>query len=80
MSYIEFFGVLSGLISVWLSARANIWSWPTGIVNIVLSFFLYFQIQLYPDMFLQVFFFIQISLAGGVGQIQKLEKQTESWS
>lgn len=58
LSYIEFFGVLSGLISVWLSAKANIWSWPTGIVNIVLSFFLYFQIQLYPDMFLQVFFFI----------------------
>jgi len=58
MSYIEFFGVISGLIAIWLSAKANIWSWPVGIINVVLSFFLYYQIQLYPDMFLQVFFFV----------------------
>ncbi|MBX3241279.1 MAG: nicotinamide riboside transporter PnuC [Chitinophagaceae bacterium] len=58
MSYIEFFGVLTGLTAIWLSARAHIWSWPVGIVNVTLSFFLYFQVQLYPDMFLQVFFFI----------------------
>ncbi len=58
MSYIEFFGVLSGLTAIWLSARANIWSWPVGIVNVSLSFFLYFQVQLYPDMLLQVFFFV----------------------
>ncbi|CAN5704323.1 nicotinamide riboside transporter PnuC [soil metagenome] len=58
MSYIEFFGVLSGLIAVWLSAKAHIWNWPIGIANVILSFFLYYQVQLYPDMFLQVFFFI----------------------
>ncbi len=58
MSYIEFFGVLSGLVAVWLSAKANIWSWPIGIVNVVLAFLLYYQVQLYPDMFLQIFFFI----------------------
>ena len=57
MSYLEFFGVLSGLLAVWLSAKANLWSWPVGIINVILSFFLYYQIQLYPDMFLQVFFF-----------------------
>lgn len=58
MSYIEFFGALSGLMAVWLSAKANTWNWPIGIVNVILSFFLYYQVQLYPDMFLQVFFFI----------------------
>jgi nicotinamide mononucleotide transporter len=58
MSYLEFFGVLFGLTAVWLSAKANLWSWPLGIVNVVLAFFLYYQIQLYPDMFLQVFFLI----------------------
>lgn len=57
MSYIEFFGVLFGLWAVWLSAKAHIWSWPIGIINVILAFFLYYQIQLYPDMFLQVFFF-----------------------
>lgn len=58
MSYIEFFGVVFGLLAVWLSAKANIWSWPIGIVNVVLAFILYYQVQLYPDMFLQLFFFI----------------------
>src|SRR6185295_8133563 len=58
ISYLEFFATLTGFIAVWLSARANIWSWPIGIVNVTLFFFLVFQVQLYPDMFLQVFFFI----------------------
>ncbi|MFY8035554.1 MAG: nicotinamide riboside transporter PnuC [Cyclobacteriaceae bacterium] len=58
MSYLEFFGTIAGAIAVFLSARANVWSWPLGIVNVVLFFFLFYQVQLYPDMFLQVFFFI----------------------
>ncbi len=58
MSYLEFFGVVSGAVAVWLSARANIWSWPIGAASVVLFFFLFYQIQLYPDMFLQVFFFV----------------------
>lgn len=58
MSYLEFFGTIAGGIAVWLSAKANIWSWPIGIINVVLFFFLFYQVQLYPDMFLQVFFFV----------------------
>ena len=58
MSYLEFFSVMAGLVAVWLSAKANIWSWPIGVVNVSLSFFFYYQIQLYPDMFLQIFFFV----------------------
>lgn len=63
MSYLEFFGTVAGGIAVWLAARANIWSWPIGLINVTLFFFLFFQVQLYPDMFLQVFFFIT-NLAG----------------
>jgi nicotinamide mononucleotide transporter len=58
LSYLEFFGVLSGAIAVWLSAKANVWSWPLGIVNVTLFFFFFYQTQFYPDMFLQVFFLI----------------------
>jgi nicotinamide mononucleotide transporter len=58
LSYLEFFGVLFGLAAVWLSAKANIWSWPVGIVNVILAFFFCYQIRLYPDMFLQVFFLV----------------------
>jgi nicotinamide mononucleotide transporter len=58
MSYIEFFGTAAGAVAVWLSAKGNIWSWPIGLVNVTLFFFLFYQVQLYPDMFLQVFFFL----------------------
>jgi nicotinamide mononucleotide transporter len=58
VSYLEFFGLISGVIAVVLSAFAHVWSWPIGIINVVLSFFLFFQVQLYPDMFLQIFFFV----------------------
>jgi nicotinamide mononucleotide transporter len=58
LSYLEFFGLISGVLAVILSSLANIWSWPLGLINVTLSFFLFFQVQLYPDMFLQVFFFV----------------------
>lgn len=58
VSYLEFYGMVSGIIAVGLSALAHVYSWPIGIINVVLSFFLFFQVQLYPDMFLQIFFFI----------------------
>jgi nicotinamide mononucleotide transporter len=58
MSYLEFFGTIAGGIAVWLSAKGNIWSWPIGIINVTLFFFLFYQVQLYPDMFLQIFFFV----------------------
>lgn len=58
MSYVEFFGTLAGLVAVWLAARGHALSWPIGLINVVLLFFLFYQVQLYPDMFLQVFFFI----------------------
>lgn len=58
MSYLEFFGTVAGFVAVYLASRAHIWSWPIGIINVTLFFFLFYQVQLYPDMFLQVFFFI----------------------
>lgn len=63
MSYLELFGTLTGLITVWLAARANILTWPTGLINNVAFFLLFHQVRLYSDMFLQVYFFI-VSLYG----------------
>lgn len=57
VSLIELVGTLFGLLSVIFASRTNILTWSTGIVNEFCLFLLFFQIQLYPDMFLQVFFF-----------------------
>jgi nicotinamide mononucleotide transporter len=58
VSYLEFCGLVTGLIAISLSARANVWNWPIGILNVILSFFLFYQVQLYPDMLLQMFFLV----------------------
>ena len=58
ISYIELLGTLFGMFSVYFASRANILTWGTGIVNEIFLFILFFQVQLYADMFLQVYFFI----------------------
>jgi nicotinamide mononucleotide transporter len=57
MSYLEVWGTLFGLFAVILAAREHILSWPIGLINVVLLFFLFYQHSLYSDMFLQIFFF-----------------------
>lgn len=63
LSYVELIGTLFGFISVYFASRANILTWGTGVINEVFLFILFFQVQLYADMFLQVYFFI-ITLYG----------------
>ena len=58
ISYVELIGTLFGLVSVYFASRANILTWGTGIVNELFLFILFFQVHLYADMFLQVYFFI----------------------
>lgn len=58
LSYIELIATVFGLISVYLASRGHILTWATGIVNEVFLFFLFFQVQLYADMMLQVYFFV----------------------
>lgn len=57
MSFIELFGTFTGLITVWLAARNNIWTWPIGLINVSSFFIIFWQVQLYADMFLQLYFF-----------------------
>lgn len=58
LSYIEFIGTAFGLWCVVLIAREKISAWPIGIINIIFFFILFYQIQLYSDMLLQVYFLI----------------------
>jgi NadR type nicotinamide-nucleotide adenylyltransferase len=57
MSYIEFVGTIFNLWCVWLAVKNKILTWPVGIVGIVLYIFLFYQIQLYSDLFEQIYFF-----------------------
>ena len=58
ISYLELIGTIFGLVSVYWAARTNILTWPSGILNEIAFFALFYQVQLYSDMLLQVFFLV----------------------
>lgn len=58
MSTYEWVGAIFGLLSVYLTLRAHIWCWPTGIVSVVAFAVLFYDIKLYADMLLQIFFLV----------------------
>ncbi len=60
---LETIAAIAGAVSVFLSARQNIWSWPTAIVNVSLYTFIFFRSGLYSDMGLQVVY-LTLSLYG----------------
>lgn len=47
-----------GVISVFLSTRQNIWSWPTAIVNVALYTIVFYQGRLYGQMGLQPIYLV----------------------
>ena len=55
---LELTAVIFGIVSVLLSVRQNIWSWPTAIINVALFFALFYKSGLYSDMGLQAVYFV----------------------
>lgn len=56
MSYIECFGTVLYLWSVWLIAQRNVLTWPVGIASVLLYLVLFYQIRLYSDALEQVYY------------------------
>lgn len=54
---VEVTAVAFGILSVWLSTREHIASWPTGLVNVTLFFVIFARARLYAGMGLQVVYF-----------------------
>lgn len=56
MSPFEIVAAGFGIVSVFLSTRQNIWSWPTSLVNVSMYTVIFLQQKLYGLMAIQVFF------------------------
>ncbi|WP_034943578.1 nicotinamide riboside transporter PnuC [Erwinia oleae] len=58
LSWIEAVGTLAGLLCIWLASLEKIVNYAFGLVNVTLFAIIFFQIQLYASLLLQVFFFV----------------------
>jgi nicotinamide mononucleotide transporter len=54
----EVVGTIFGLLSVWYCIKKNIWCWPTGLVNVVLFFVMFYQVKLYAELITYGVFFV----------------------
>lgn len=56
--YIEIISTISGLLCVWLASKEKVTNYIFGTVNVLLFSVIFFKIQLYANVFLQIFFLI----------------------
>lgn len=57
LSWIEAIGTLAGLLCIWLASLEKIGNYAFGLINVTLFAIIFFQIQLYASLLLQLFFF-----------------------
>ncbi|MEI6887891.1 MAG: nicotinamide riboside transporter PnuC [Bacteroidota bacterium] len=57
-SVVELVAVLSGLLSVWLIKKENVWAFPIGGVSVLFSASIYFKGDIYANAGINVFYFI----------------------
>lgn len=55
---LELSGLIFGLLAVYFLIKENIWTWPTGIAYVLVSFVIFINNQLYGDFILHIIFLI----------------------
>ena len=70
MNYIEWIGVVSGVMAVYLLYRNSIWTWPVGFVNIACFVWIFWNQKLYGDLAVQ-FLFLGVGIAGWINWYKK---------
>ena len=72
----EWIAALILLVSVFLSAKENIWSWPTAIIGVAIYIYIFWNVQLYAEVGLQLIY-IAISVYGWYHWLYGGERHTE---
>lgn len=54
----EVVAVILGIVAVYLATRQNVWTYPLGIISVFLYIEIFYEVKLYADMGLQVFFIV----------------------
>ena len=61
MNWLEVVGFIFGVVGIWLTIKENIWTFPVGLVNVVVSAFLFYGAQLYSDTVQQLVYIVLLS-------------------
>ena len=58
LSYIEAIGTIFGLLCIWFASQEKIINFWFGLINVTLFAIIFYQIQLYDNLMLQIYFFV----------------------
>lgn len=72
--YFEIIAVLTGIVSVWLAKKENVWLYPIGIISVLLWIYLCWVGKLYGQSVINLFFF----LMNGYGWYNWLRKDDDN--
>lgn len=75
MTLTEAIATLFGLACVWLTVKQHIGCWPTGLVQVILYIYIFYQARLYSDMILQIIY-VPISIYGWYHWKQHMEDKS----
>ncbi len=79
MKLVEWIGVITGIIAVYLLYKNHILTWPVGFINIGCFMFIFWQQRLYGDFVVQVIFLLT-GIAGWVNWNRKSFKNPTTLS
>ncbi|MGV8877414.1 MAG: nicotinamide riboside transporter PnuC [Sphingobacteriaceae bacterium] len=70
ISLLQFIAVVFGVASVLLARKNNLWLYPTGLVGTIISIFLLFEVRLYAESVLNVYYVV-MSVYGWIYWVRK---------
>ena len=70
-------GLVFGLACVILLIRENIWTWPMGIIYVLISFVIFWQAKLYADFVLHIFF-LALNIYGWYFWVKGRDREDEA--
>lgn len=73
MSVLGIIALITGTLGVWLTIKQTIWCWPFALIAVVASIIEFYEVRLFGDMALQIFYFF----AGVYGWIYWKQQQQQ---
>jgi len=61
---VELVATIASIICVWQATKQNIWTWFWGTIGVVLYGYVFYEVKLYSDMGLQLFYFLPLQFVG----------------